>query len=403
MLENLRERFKVIDQYLISTQCYWRFEPFLKCVQSGYSWHDNNPALTAWVDSLSYAEIERYKLDPLRLDAQLVNLIQGLGDAHRALVLNDCSPDSVDLDARLYTAIPGRKAQQISLLSHFLLTHRKGDSWLEWCAGKGYLGRILASRSKLPVTSLEYQEVLCTAGQQFADHHHLPMTFVPIDIFSSQVDVYIHAEQHAVALHACGDLHVQLIKTAVNKQLKGITFSPCCYHLVSGNDYEPLSALAQQSLLSLKKNDLRIPLQEMVTGGERVRRHRQQEMIYRLGFDALLRDILAENEYRPIPSIKKSQLADGFEAFCCWAATTMDKDLPSCDYQHFERIGTEKFWQMERLSLVQQSFKRLLEHWIVLDKALFLESSGYKVTMSHFCSRDVTPRNIIVHAIIDDR
>jgi hypothetical protein len=400
MIESMQQRFECIDQFLISTQCYWRFQPFLVCSQLSYPWQDKNPALTEWVEGLSYAEIERYKIDPVALDAHIADVIEGLDLAHQAVVLESHDFVPLDLNDRLYAGIPGRKTQQIAHLSHFLLSHHHGNSWLEWCAGKGYLGRVLANQSQLPVISLEFQALLCGAGQQFADRHHLPMTFIPIDVFSAQVDHYLHSDQHAIALHACGDLHRQLIVSAVDKRLKAITFSPCCYHLISGNDYQPLSIDVQQSRLSLTKNDLRIPLQETVTGGERVRRHRQQEMIYRLGFDALLRDGGVVSEYCPVPSIKKSQLADGFQSFCQWAACQIQKPLPACDYSYFEQVGTNRFWQMERISLVQQPFKRLLEYWIVLDKVLFLESSGYQVSMRQFCSRDDTPRNIMVHAVI---
>jgi hypothetical protein len=54
---------------------------------------------------------------------------------------------------------------------------------------------------------------------------------------------------------------------------------------------------------------------------------------------------------------------------------------------------------MERISLVQQPFRRCLEMWLVLDKALFLAENGYQVEISQFCSRAMTPRNILIHAV----
>ncbi|MBW7436181.1 hypothetical protein, partial [Escherichia coli] len=52
----------------------------------------------------------------------------------------------------------------------------------------------------------------------------------------------------------------------------------------------------------------------------------------------------------------------------------------------------------EKLSLVQQGFRRLLEMWLVCDKALFLEEQGYQVSVNEFCPREVTPRNLLIHA-----
>jgi hypothetical protein len=159
-----------------------------------------------------------------------------------------------------------------------------------------------------------------------------------------------------------------------------------------------MSDAAKLSNLALNKSELRIPLQETVTGGERVKRHRIEEMTFRLGFDLLLKEAKGIEQYQPIPSIKKSQLSEGFTAFCRWASEQKGIELPELEYDEYEGKGRQRYWQMERMSLVQQPFRRALELWLVLDKALYLEQCGYKVALSQFCSRETTPRNILVHA-----
>ena len=54
-----------------------------------------------------------------------------------------------------------------------LHVNRSGQDWLEWCAGKGYLGQWLAQQSQLPVVSFEWQGNLCVAGQTLADKHQI--------------------------------------------------------------------------------------------------------------------------------------------------------------------------------------------------------------------------------------
>ncbi|MCV5738612.1 hypothetical protein OFN56_42590, partial [Escherichia coli] len=53
--------------------------------------------------------------------------------------------------------------------------------------------------------------------------------------------------------------------------IAAMTISPCCYHLIQSEQYQPMSELGRASSLSLSKQELRIPLQQTVTGGERVR------------------------------------------------------------------------------------------------------------------------------------
>ena len=61
---------------------------------------------------------------------------------------------------------------------------------------------------------------------------------------------------------------------------------PCCYHLIRTSHYRPLSGPAKASVLQLAKSDLKLPLQETVTGGARIARLREQEVAWRLALTA---------------------------------------------------------------------------------------------------------------------
>lgn len=395
----MHNQFKSLDQFLIQHQPYWRFEAFFSCLDNDLPWKDTNPELCSWLESLSPQQIERYKQDNQSLIGELTPFLNFLDQLQHWTTLPSQDKQGLTLSRGVENGVPGRKLEQIVSMGEAVLRDHHGSEWLEWCSGKGFLGRILASQTQHKVLSFEYQKPLCDAGQQEADKQHLPMHFVCGDAFSDEAANVVNSKQHAVALHACGDLHVSLLHHATCKSLPAITFSPCCYHLINAEEYQALSVIGKASSLALSKSELRIPLQETVTGGERVKRHRIEEMSYRLGFDLLLRAELGFDCYQPVPSIKKSLLADGFMAFCQWASDKKGIDLPDIDFRYYEQLGREKYWQMERISLVQQAFRRSLEMWLVLDKALFLNESGYHVQISEFCSRETTPRNILIHAV----
>ncbi|QIL86234.1 methyltransferase [Vibrio sp. HDW18] len=397
----MHAQFKLLDLFLTQSQSFWRYEAFHSCSGSDLPWGDQHPELSAWLIALEQDQIEYYKLNSEHLCAILSEFFPQLAEIKAMLAIKPAPRATVlSLPKYLDQGIPGRKWQQIVAMSSVLLAHHQGAQWLEWCAGKGYLGRILASVSQQPVVSFEYQAELCAAGQQQAKLLHLPMHFVQGDAFQSEVARLFEANTHAVALHACGDLHVKLLQYATAAQVAAISFSPCCYHLIRDPHYQAMSNLAQQSTLHLTQQELRLPLQETVTGGERVKRQRQQEMVYRLGLDALLSHELNQTAYIPIPSIQKSHLNQGFAAFCDWALRqkNIDLDATQHDLAYFEQLGEQRFWQMERVSLVQQGFRRLLELWLVLDKSLYLQEQGYQVTIGEFCDRQTTPRNLMVNA-----
>lgn len=390
--------FHSIDSFLLQHQNYWRFEPFIISQSSVLPWQDTHPALCQWLMDLSDQQVEEYK----QHQDELVKAVLPYFPAMEALLSQLNVPQiplaGLALARGVDSGVPGRKLAQIAAMGEAALQNHQGTEWLEWCSGKGFLGRILASQNQQKVTSLEYQAALCEAGQQDADKQQLPMTFIQGDALSDTVESVFNSQQHAVALHACGDLHVSLITKAVNHHLPALTISPCCYHLIVGKHYRPLSPQGMDSALTLSQAELRIPLQELVTGGERVKRHRLLEMSYRLALDILLRKELGLSDYLSIPSIKKSQLSEGFKAFCEWAAEQKQLTLPPCDFEAYLQQGIVRYWQMEKLSLIQQLFKRGIELWLVLDKALYLKSHGYQVTVSEFCSRETTPRNLLIQA-----
>ncbi|PQJ60026.1 SAM-dependent methyltransferase [Vibrio chagasii] len=400
----MHSRFKILDSFLLEHQVYWRSEPFHLCQTQQQPWQDINSPLVDWLNSLTTENIQTLKEQPDLLITELGRFLPQLAQAHQSTQFTNTDLKGLQLPRGTEDGIPGRKLQQIVSMGEAALEHHHGEEWLEWCSGKGFLGRILSQQSSQKVTSFEWQQSLCESGQKIADAQRLEMTFVQGDAFSERADEVFNPNQHAVALHACGDLHVGLVKKSVSHGLPAVTISPCCYHLIRDENYQPMSSVAKASALTLSKSDLRIPLQETVTGGERVKRHRQLEMSYRLGFSQLLKAEVGIDEYIPVPSIKKSELAEGFESFCRWACEVKELSLGSnVDFDSYLVQGEALFWEMEKLSLVQQVFRRPLEIWLALDRAIYLNEQGYEATIEEFCERSVTPRNLLIHGVKSDR
>ncbi|WP_321463392.1 methyltransferase [uncultured Vibrio sp.] len=398
----MNTQFQFINDCLIENQSLWRLDPFQSSIHPVLPWQEQYPNLCQWLASLSPLQIERLKTKPEEALTEISAYVPVLKLLSEHTHLEAVPLRGLDLDRGLDSGVPGRKLEQIVSMGEAAIQNHCGEEWLEWCSGKGYLGRILTTQTNQPVTSFEYQQSLCDSGQLAANEHQWKMTFIQGDAFDAKSKAVFKPTQHAVALHACGDLHVRLLQYGCEAEVSAMTISPCCYHLIQGETYQPLSEIAQHSTLALSKQELRIPLQQTVTGGERVRRHRQQEMIFRLGFDLITRQVLGREEYQPVPSIRKSQLSGGFEAFCLWAAEQKAIDIrQSIDFKQYEALAEKRFWHMERMSLVQLVFQRPLELWLALDKVLYLEQRGYRARLSEFCAKSVTPRNILICAYRD--
>ncbi|MFG7353256.1 methyltransferase [Shewanella oncorhynchi] len=326
---------------------------------------------------------------------------------------------SFDDEAHFSAHIKGRKWQQITAFVQHL--PQLNLPVLEWCAGKGHLGRLIAKARGADVLSLEWQAPLCEAGQAFADKWQLSQTFICADAFAigaehraiATVETPVEhpsaanplttnpltAQQQAVALHACGDLHVRLLTLAAEAGTQALAISPCCYHLIQASHYQPLSALAQQSSLKLSRHDLQLPLQQSVIANPKQQALRHQEIAWRLGFDALQRECRQIDEYLPLPSLKQSQLSSSFTDFCLWAAETKAVNLAkNRDFEAWLDVGRQRQQLTRRIDLVAHLFRSALEQWLILDRACFLQEQGYGVCVGEFCANSVTPRNTLILA-----
>jgi hypothetical protein len=292
----------------------------------------------------------------------------------------------------LNTDIPGRKWQQIQQFAKELPT--TGNT-LEWCAGKGHLGRLRSWQHQCAVVSLEWQEALCAQGQKNAQRLKLPQSFICGNAFHLPLADNSHIPVWA-ALHACGDLHVQFLRTAQQNAAQHIVLAPCCYHRQQASYYEPLSQTGQGAQLVLNGQALRLAQQNQITAGQSERNARAQALNWRLGYELLRQAHQPNTGYQPLPSCKTGLLRN-FEQFCQWAAKHHHFNLPA-DISDYEEKGQAQRLHMMRQDAIRHCFRRPLELWLLLDKAAYLEEQGYQTQLLQFCEPHITPRNLLLKA-----
>ncbi|CUA84885.1 methyltransferase [Pseudidiomarina woesei] len=303
----------------------------------------------------------------------------------------------------LSNGIGGRKLAQIrAFLGQIPVV---SGTAIEWCAGKGHLGRLLAFTRAQPVVSVEWQAPLCHAGQALAENLQLHQRFVHANVMTDAQRLapeFTEASQ-AFALHACGDLHHALIAQAAAAHCEQIYIAPCCYHLTKQVPYQGLSNAAQQQLqqqhLSFSAHDLKLAVQAQVTAGERIAKLRKTEVHWRLAYQCWRESLTSDSYYKPLSSVNKKWFAGGFADFAQWAAQQHQLELPAqCDWPRYLAEGHQRMQRVARLELLRHVFRRPLECLLVLDRAAWLEELGYNVTVAEFCDYQQTPRNFLLKA-----
>ncbi|QSP95327.1 methyltransferase [Marinobacter salinisoli] len=398
--ESVDSRWQQLNDWLRQHRELWASAPFMEPVPD---WTLSQPGLADWVSGLSEAQCRSLDDDPAGLAALAAEYLPSLGRYDELVRVGEWSnpqqADKATLPEVHAVDMPGRKRLQAGAFSAALqpLAHPVMD----WCCGKGHLGRTLAARGQ-PVTGLEWNAELVQDGNRLAERFGDPVSLRCQDVMAS--DLTLPAEAHGVALHACGDLHRQLIRRGGAASLPRLSLSPCCYHLTDREVYQPLSrrAAEHRACLKLARNDLRLAVQETVTAPERVREQTRRVSQWRLGFDALQRQLRGEDSYLPVPS-HPSRLANGtFEDFCRWAAQKKGLSLTATvNFEHWQAEGERRWLQVKQYELVRHLFRRPLELWLVLDYGLYLEEQGYRVRIGEFCDRSLTPRNLLIDAVRD--
>ncbi len=387
------QRFESLDTWLKTHTQLWQFDTFALLDNP---WKNTYPELSALLEQNSLEkENDSFYAEVFRLCPDLKNAL-----SFSKPDLLDKSPQRTltnDVPNYVSAGIKGRKWSQIQA---FVALTPKAESYVEWCAGKGHLGKLLAFQDGKLVHSLEWQKTLCEAGEQETNKLKLPQTFIHADVLKGEGQLALANAHCAVALHACGDLHRELIQQAIVANTDKLCLSPCCYHLTKDEFYRPLSQCAKQSQLNLRQADLKLAVKEVVTAGAREQRLKQLELTYRLGFDSWQRSARQQDEYLPVPSIQKAILKQGFTAFCLWAAEQkgllhLQAQLP---FEGFEAIGQTRYQQIQKLEAISQLFRPALEYWLVLDRAIYLEENGYQVEIGKFCDKSLTPRNWMIRA-----
>jgi hypothetical protein len=391
----LQSRFAALDAFLLKHQALWRPRPF---TLRHLPWESQHPELSAWLRQRSLEEAEAAHNHPELLDAP--QPFAQLALQSKALSEVEALPPVTlkAVSSRMGVDVPGRKWQQIEAFASSLSFQQQPTHWLDWCSGKGHLGRRLAHGGQA-LTLLEYDEHLVQAGQHLSDKLGIRAKHQHQDVMADNAAAQLQTHHTPVALHACGDLHVRLMHLASDARCQQLAIAPCCYNRIAGDRYLPISEQAKASALTLSLDDLGLPLSETVTAGARVRRQRDTSMARRLAFDLLQRQLRSIDEYLPTPSLPGAWLDKPYADYCCDLAAL--KGLPSPgqqDWAALEADGWTRLAQVRNLELLRNLFRRPLELWLILDRALYLGERGYNVRVGTFCDSHITPRNLLIIA-----
>lgn len=400
-VENWERRHDELGAWLFENTRFWQPRPF---TEGPCPWENDFSDLARELRELPLGIIEAYESEPggYPSSSETYNTLK-----MKALELSTCPAfgNTGTFTVKNRRGIKEKKWRQISAFaaaSYESLARSKAPRVFDWCGGKGHLGRSLALEHKRNLTLLDIDETLVNAGQRLATDSGLSCDAVTIDALSSEAADSLGPKQSAVALHACGQLHINLAKNTVRKKVGTLVMAPCCYHRITGNEYQALSKQGRSHGLILTRELLKLATTEQVAPSKTVLRTRHRWMTWRLGFDLLLRQASGIDKYTQLPHFPATQSQLDFPDFCRGLAERFEKTLPvKWDSDSILKEADDKARQVRGLALLRWLFRRPLEMWLCLDRVMFLKEAGYTVQFGQFCEREVSPRNLMIIAELD--
>ena len=389
--ENIEERLIQISTLLKETSLLWTSVPFVKKKQG---WERQWPHWSEFLRSWSEAELELYEQCPEQHPNAPKDLIDLVDRLEELVHLRTFEHAELHDKNRQSWFIKKRKWNQVKQLSA-ILSPIKSRGIIDWCGGKGHLGRNLAIWNDLSVHLLERQSQLCEQAKILAQEHRVALTAEAVDVFSTELE--LPSDCLLVSLHACGQLSERAMKVAVEQRLKEIAISPCCYHVHIEHHRKPLSQVGAAQEVKLSRLTLMLPSFAEQFSSAVNRQRRRREMAYRQGLDLLLREHLKRKEYRSFRSIPTAWKDLTFEEFVRALQEREGFSLPENWMEHsWEEQGWKRSREARSLGAIRNVFRRPIELWVVLDRALWLKEHSWEVEVGVWCSSELTPRNILL-------
>ncbi|PIE16541.1 MAG: SAM-dependent methyltransferase [Proteobacteria bacterium] len=397
----LRARLSALTRFLIDRRSLWQVRPFATLP---VPWADEIRGAAAFFDGLTHEDVDRLEERvPWPPDEAPPALAELSRRAHELTRVGEVPRAAAALqDRRLQMRVPGRKWAQVERFAAAVLARRdvaEPARWVDWCAGKGHLGRTLAAASARPASLVEIDAGLGASARAMAERVRAEISFVQADALAPAAAEVLGADAHAVALHACGGLTNALLEGVARRGAADLVVAPCCYHKAHPVHLglEPMSEAGRAAGLPLSHGMLRLATADEVVAPGRQRRGRRRDNAWRLGLDLLVRQATGRDVYTPLGVLPKPLLRLPFEAFCHEVAAIKGLPLPArWSPAQAQEAGAQRALEARRWGLARSLFRRPLELWLVLDRALYLVEAGRAASVGVFCPRAVTPRNLLI-------
>jgi SAM-dependent methyltransferase len=293
--------------------------------------------------------------------------------------------------------VSARKSQQLApLLGALRPMAAAAARIVDVGSGSGHLTRLAADQFGLRALGIERNTERVAAAERRLERAAERVEFVVLD--ACREPLVFAADDLVVGLHACGKLGDRLVEAAARAE-SDVALVSCCLQKTTEPSRRPLSHGARGIELSrehLGLTNLMAREQGVETDLQTTMRARQARFALRRLFaqHGLLLSPGAE-----MRGTNRRQANAGFPVLVRRVFEARRLPIPSTEELHrHERSCRDQFALVRRFSLPRNLLARVVELFVVLDRAALLEENGLVVRVVEVFEAAVSPRNLALLA-----
>lgn len=366
-----------------------------------------------WVEELlqfkelsDQVHLERKDYKRLPLSSEL----RAFYERAEELVTFEPSPKLAPMPENSFTflyIIPKKQHEIRSLAPYINQTYvdNKLSAIVDIGGGIGALAQTLNNQYQLNLLSVDMDPVLQEKGklrQMRNSRHHPKMVEYHehrVDESNNEFKKLLGPGIMSLGLHTCGDLSLHQMFASVKTQTKSLINFGCCYQRLEREDWQNVSVFAKNLKTKIYQNHFALTLAARAhrKTDEKDYNFKLKVKYYRYAMHVLLCDRYGHTEMATLGNSSKKLYESPFHVY----ATEQFKrlgltPLSASEFEEFynDTDRQELIRAMLTAGFIRNVFGRLLEAYILIDRAIFMEENGYDSKLLSFFDEEVSPRNL---------
>ncbi|RLA65389.1 MAG: hypothetical protein DRQ89_01325 [Epsilonproteobacteria bacterium] len=406
---DIKKRFHNIREFLKGHQGFW-YEEILNDYPHTL---DNYP--DKWIEDLNLLSFEDLwkidaKIDFSPLEGELKTLILKINSLS---IIPQVEGANENLPHKALLGMNQKKVHEVSRLAPYIgklqKIHRFSQGF-DIGGGKGHLARTLAHYFALPTICLDPDLDLIKAGQKLLKKISTPENAKEISFINKSLGTHIYNpdivadenklkldnETLAIGLHTCGPLSLRLMERAKNLINIG-----CCYLKLNPESEINISKTSKEDPLTFSKYSL--ALASRGHGGISFIDFMNKWKVksFRYSLHLLLYEKLGIKKFITVEGYPLKKYGEDFSEYALTKLSELNikHSFDAADLNNFHQEWNPLVKKMFLANIIRWQFGRLLEVYILLDRAIYLQENGFSVEINEIFNESISPRNIAILAL----